>query len=175
MMRGRALRRTYASWAHDKGVPGKVVAQSMGHTNADIRSTCTRRSWTHSGGSHRRRIVHDCSRNENGVGAKSFDLSGSSGPPTPGYGAQAGLEPATLRLTGGKSVVSRALPRCAGRCRIGHRRSENRTIFGFRFVPPFAAVCRSLVHRKGKKRATSQEGFPRDDADRVLAKDSGLM
>ena len=30
------FRRTYASWAHDKGVPGKVVAQLMGHTNADI-------------------------------------------------------------------------------------------------------------------------------------------
>ena len=27
---------TYASWAHDKGVPGKVVAQLMGHTNADV-------------------------------------------------------------------------------------------------------------------------------------------
>ncbi len=24
------------SWAHDKGVPGKVVAQLMGHTNADV-------------------------------------------------------------------------------------------------------------------------------------------
>jgi integrase len=30
------FRRTYASWAHDKGVPGKVVAQLMGHTNADV-------------------------------------------------------------------------------------------------------------------------------------------
>ena len=30
------VRRTYASWAHDKGVPGKVVAQLMGHTNADV-------------------------------------------------------------------------------------------------------------------------------------------
>ena len=27
---------TYASWIHDKGVPGKVVAQVMGHTNADV-------------------------------------------------------------------------------------------------------------------------------------------
>ena len=25
-----------ASWAHDKGVPGKVVAQLMGHSNADV-------------------------------------------------------------------------------------------------------------------------------------------
>jgi len=30
------FRRSYASWAHDKGVPGKVVAQLMGHTNADV-------------------------------------------------------------------------------------------------------------------------------------------
>jgi integrase len=30
------FRRTCASWAHDKGVPGKVVAQLMGHTNADV-------------------------------------------------------------------------------------------------------------------------------------------
>jgi integrase len=29
-------RRTYASWSHDKGVPGKVVAKLMGHTNADV-------------------------------------------------------------------------------------------------------------------------------------------
>jgi integrase len=26
------FRRTYSSWAHDKGVPAKVVAQIMGHT-----------------------------------------------------------------------------------------------------------------------------------------------
>jgi integrase len=30
------FRRTYATWAHDQGVPGKVVAQLMGHTNADV-------------------------------------------------------------------------------------------------------------------------------------------
>jgi integrase len=30
------FRCTYASWAHDKGVPGKVIAQLMGHTNADV-------------------------------------------------------------------------------------------------------------------------------------------
>jgi integrase len=29
------LRRTYSSWAHEKGVPGKVVAQLMGHTKVD--------------------------------------------------------------------------------------------------------------------------------------------
>jgi hypothetical protein len=41
------------------------------------------------------------------------------------------------------------LPQCAGRCLIGQPRSDNRTIGGFRFVPPFAAVCRSLVQQKG--------------------------
>lgn len=28
-------RRTYSSWSHDRGVPGKVVAQLMGHANVD--------------------------------------------------------------------------------------------------------------------------------------------
>jgi integrase len=30
------FRRTYSSWSHDKGVPGKVVAQLMGHANVDV-------------------------------------------------------------------------------------------------------------------------------------------
>jgi integrase len=29
------FRRTYSSWAHDKGVPGKVVAELMGHAKVD--------------------------------------------------------------------------------------------------------------------------------------------
>ena len=29
------FRRTYSSWSHDKGVPGKVVARLMGHANVD--------------------------------------------------------------------------------------------------------------------------------------------
>ena len=29
------FRRTYASWSHDHGVPGKVVAQLMGHAKVD--------------------------------------------------------------------------------------------------------------------------------------------
>jgi hypothetical protein len=83
---------------------------------------------------------------------------------------QPGLEPGTLRLTGGKSVVSRTLPQCAGRRRIGQRHSENRTICGFRCVPPFAVVFRSLLHRLGKNWATSHEDSPlRDEADRVAA------
>jgi hypothetical protein len=30
------FRRTYASWAHEKGVPGKVVATLMGHAKVDV-------------------------------------------------------------------------------------------------------------------------------------------
>ena len=29
------LRRTYSSWAHEKGVPGKVIAQLMRHAKVD--------------------------------------------------------------------------------------------------------------------------------------------
>ena len=29
------FRRTYSSWAHERGVPGKVVAQLMGHAKVD--------------------------------------------------------------------------------------------------------------------------------------------
>jgi hypothetical protein len=29
------LRRTYSSWAHEKGVPGKAIAQLMGHAKVD--------------------------------------------------------------------------------------------------------------------------------------------
>jgi integrase len=29
------FRRTYSSWAHDKGIPPKVVAAIMGHTKVD--------------------------------------------------------------------------------------------------------------------------------------------
>ena len=29
------FRRTYSSWAHDKDVPGKIVAELMGHAKVD--------------------------------------------------------------------------------------------------------------------------------------------
>jgi len=29
------FRRTYSSWSHDKGVPGKAIAHVMGHANVD--------------------------------------------------------------------------------------------------------------------------------------------
>ena len=69
---------------------------------------------------------------------------------------QAGLEPASLRLTGGKRNVSHPLRTFAGRCRIAPHSSYFLPIFGLRLVPALAVVCRSLVHRKGKKRATSR-------------------
>jgi len=30
------FRRTYSSWSHDKGIPSKVTAELMGHTNVDV-------------------------------------------------------------------------------------------------------------------------------------------
>ena len=29
------FRRSYSTWAHEKGVPGKIVAQVMGHAKVD--------------------------------------------------------------------------------------------------------------------------------------------
>jgi hypothetical protein len=69
---------------------------------------------------------------------------------------QAGFEPATLRLTGGKNEISRALPPFAGLCRTLRQPAKNLTVFRFRPMPGFAALCRSLLPPKGKKRATSQ-------------------
>jgi hypothetical protein len=49
------------------------------------------------------------------------------------------------------------LPPCAGGGRIARHHSKNPAIFGLRFVPALAAICRSLVQRKGNKRATSEK------------------
>jgi integrase len=56
------FRRTYSSWSHDKGVPGKVVAQLMGHANVDhnverVHASARRRA-AHGRRQSRRRIVH---------------------------------------------------------------------------------------------------------------------
>jgi hypothetical protein len=67
---------------------------------------------------------------------------------------QAGLEPATLRLTGGKNGISRSLLALAAHCRIVHRGLQNHAIFDFRLVRLVAAPCRPLWRPKGKKRAT---------------------
>ena len=67
---------------------------------------------------------------------------------------QVRFELTTLRLTGGKSDVSRALLGVAGTCRIAHADEQHRAISRLRFVPRFAELCRPLWRRKGKKRAT---------------------
>jgi integrase len=71
------FRRTYASWAHDKGVPGKVMAQLMGHTNADVTINvytqvldASLRTAVDRIGGELFTIVHEA---ENGVGANSLN------------------------------------------------------------------------------------------------------
>src|SRR6202521_5755517 len=54
---------------------------------------------------------------------------------------QAGFEPATLRLTGGKNDVSRALPPFADLCRTLRQPPQNLAVFP---VSPFAGLCRAL-------------------------------
>ena len=71
------FRRTYSSWSHDKGVPGKVIAQLMGHANIDT----TLNIYTQVlDGSARdavekigRRLVHNCSQVARRVGANSLN------------------------------------------------------------------------------------------------------
>jgi hypothetical protein len=70
-------------------------------------------------------------------------------------GRYPGFEPATLRLTGGKNELSRALPPFAGLCRTLRQPAKNLPILRFRLMPGFAALCRPLLLPKGKKRATS--------------------
>jgi integrase len=58
------FRRTYSSWSHDKGAPGKVVAQLMGHANVDTTlNVYTQGARWHAAERRRddRPIVHDCS------------------------------------------------------------------------------------------------------------------
>jgi hypothetical protein len=45
----------------------------------------------------------------------------------------------------------------AASCALAHKK---RPVFDLRFVSRLAAVCRSVLLRKGKKRATSKERFP---------------
>ena len=64
---------------------------------------------------------------------------------------QAGFEPATLRLTGGKNDISRPLLGFAGPC-VRPRRIWR--FFGFalyRALPPFAGLCCSQRARKGQR------------------------
>ena len=71
---------------------------------------------------------------------------------------QAGLEPATLRLTGGTRSVSRPLLRLAGRRRIELHLSQNPSIFTF-------ALCRRLLAFAALwcgQRARKGQGWLRD-------------
>jgi hypothetical protein len=54
---------------------------------------------------------------------------------------QAGLEPATLRLTGGIRNVSRPLPLVAPNRRIARFIWQESALFHFRLVSDFAAHC----------------------------------
>jgi integrase len=42
------FRRSYSSWAHDKGVPGKVVAELMGHSKVDTTLNVYTKAFDHS-------------------------------------------------------------------------------------------------------------------------------
>ena len=68
-------------------------------------------------------------------------------------GPRAGLEPGTLRLTGGKSVDSRPLRAYAGRCQIARSSlGENPAISAFalcRLLPPLAALWCTKGQEKG--------------------------
>jgi hypothetical protein len=84
---------------------------------------------------------------------------------------QAGLGPATLRLTGGKNIVSRALLSRALRCRNVRPRSGNGAIFG---PSPSAARCRhltALVVSKGQEKGNVSSRHTRRRRRSVLAKD----
>ncbi len=56
------FRRTYSSWSHEKGVPGKVVAQLMGHTNVDTTLNVYSRCSTGRYGLPPTRSAANCSR-----------------------------------------------------------------------------------------------------------------
>ena len=73
---------------------------------------------------------------------------------------QAGFEPATLRLTGGKETLA-AL--CGGRPDVAGSRVIAREIgrlLTFAFCRRLLPFCGPLVLPKGKKRAMSPEVFP---------------
>ena len=93
------FRRTYSSWAHDKGVPAKVVAQLLGHAKVDTTLNVytqvlddSLRTAVEAVGIELFRIVQ---KPENGERANSLKR----------LAPQVGLEPTTLRLTAGCSTI----------------------------------------------------------------------
>src|SRR5216684_7905967 len=73
---------------------------------------------------------------------------------------QAGFEPATLRLTGGKNEISRALPPFAGLCRTLRPPLKNLAVFRFRLMPAFAALCCCQRARRGQRPNSNPQGDP---------------
>jgi hypothetical protein len=64
------------------------------------------------------------------------------------------------------------LPPFADLCRTLRQPAQNLAVFHFRPLPGFAALCRPLLHPKGKKRATSttaSQAGPAGAADLGLA------
>ena len=105
------FRRTYSSWAHDKGVPAKLVAQIMGHTKVDTTMNVytqvldgAARLAADRVGSELFRVVSDPGWDDDANSLKRL-------------APQAGLEPATLRLTAGCSAIE--LLRNTGRSQNG--------------------------------------------------------
>ena len=92
------FRRTYSSWCHDQGVPGKVVAQLMGHANVDTTLNVYTQVLDGSlrgGRRHRRiQIVHDCSQPGEPGCANSLKR----------LARPAGLEPATSWFVARRSI-----------------------------------------------------------------------
>jgi integrase len=87
------FRRTYSSWAHQKGVPPKVVAAIKGHTKVDT----TLNVYT--------QVLDGAAREAaDRVGSELARIGqtpgGNGANPLKRLAPQAGFEPATLRLTG---------------------------------------------------------------------------
>ena len=94
------FRRTYSSWSHDKGVPGKVVAQLMGHANVDttlnVYTQVLDESLRDGRREGRQRIVHNCSQAGRDGPRSAKSLKRLARP--------AGLEPATSWFVARRSI-----------------------------------------------------------------------
>lgn len=100
-----AFRRSYLTWAHEKNVPAKIAAKIVGHTNVNT----TLNVYT--------QVRDDAIRPAvQGVGGELFKIVQSPKGTSAlihcvtGLAPQAGLEPATLRLTDENRVISCGFP-----------------------------------------------------------------